>query len=923
MAPRRSEAPAAATNPLAEYASKRAFQVTPEPAPQPVGAHSGRSGPLLFVVQQHAARGPHFDLRLELDGVLKSWAVPKGMLIQPGEHHLAVPTEDHPFAYGAFEGVIPQGQYGAGTMIVWDCGLYWPDETVKDTVVDRGPAQNQVRAELAAGKLSIFLLGEKLKGSYALVRTKDRSWLLLKHRDRRPIRVAADEDARRSVLTPYAVANVSNLAAAERLTFERLIVNGPLEPAPAKLAPMLADATATPFTHRDWMFEPKLDGYRVVAFVTAAGVRLRSRNGLDLTAQFPGIVDDLGQQLVKPMVLDAEVVAFRDARPSFGALQQRARLSVAVDIAVAERATPCVLFCFDLLHALGINLRGATYVDRRRYLKQCLAPTARIQLVHADADGAALYRAAIAAGFEGMIAKRRASIYLPGRRSADWLKVKQVESAEFVVGGYTSGQGSRRDQLGALLLGAWQDGALQPVGNVGSGFDDATIEIVLAALQSRATTQMPFSVLPEADQEMHWARPELVAEVQFAGWTDDRRLRAPVFLRLRADVDPRSLLLPAAPAPGADAAAAGAGTVAAPDDLASDPSQVAAAVLAQLSARGAALTLAVGEHRIKLTNLDKPLWPKHGTAAAVTKRHLLQYLAQAAPFMLCYLRNRPLTVIRMPDGIHGEAFFQKHWERATLPPFVRVVELVDDEGEGRTYVLANNLETLLWLGQMGTIEFHAPHASVPADDLASAAVPRLADREVFDRPDFVVFDLDPYIYSGAEAKGAEPEYNPRAFAKAREVAFHLRELLTAMSLQAFVKTTGKTGLHIFVPIERTIGADQARDICRLVGEHLLRLHPKDLTMDWAVEKRTGRIFFDHNMNGRGRTLNAAYSPRRVAGACVATPVTWEDLATVEPVDLDLSTVAARLRDNGDPWGAILDARHDLTRVFDRAGSKAD
>src|SRR5882672_1976855 len=893
----------AATASLDEYATKRSFTATPEPAPHKV---EQRAGPLLFVIQQHAARNLHFDFRLELDGVLKSWAVPKGVLIQPGEPHLAVLTEDHPLAYGSFEGVIPQGQYGAGNVIVWDCGLYSPDEGEEYAFHDRETAQERVRAELDAGKLSICLLGEKVKGSYSLVRTKDnKSWLLLKHRDPRPMRSSWGDDMSRSVLTPYAVANASNVVATERLTFDKLIPNGPAEPLPPKLAPMLASLAEAPFGHRDWMFEPKLDGYRILAHVGLDGVRLRTRNGIDLTAAFPRIVDDLKSQLALPLLLDGEIIVLRDGRPSFDALQTRVQLRAASDIEAADRATPSVLFCFDLLHVLGMDLRNAAYSDRRRYLGQCLLTTPRVQLVHAETDGEALYRAALASGFEGMIAKRRASLYYPGRRSDDWLKIKHVRSAEFVVGGYTEGKGARRDQFGALVLGVWEEGVLQPVGNAGSGFDDKALGSLTALLAARRATKMPFATKPEVDGKAFWTKPDLVAEVQFAGWTDSGNLRAPVFLRLRNDVDPTTVTRTRARerSVGPEAKAQGAAT--------GDAAQVDA-ILQQLSGSGASLTLTVNTNSIKLTHLDKVLWPAQAGAKAYTKRHLLQYLATVAPFMVRHLAQRPLTVIRMPDGINGEMFFQKHWDGSALPAFVRLIELVSEEGNSRKYVLCNNVETLLWLGQMGVLEFHVPHASVLPD-----APAKIDENEVFDRPDYVVFDLDPYIYSGKEAKGAEPEFNSRAFAKAREVAFNLREILHAMSLQAFVKTTGKTGLHVFVPIERTISTEQARDVCRLVGAHLLRKHPKDITMDWAVEKRTGKIFFDHNMNGRGRTLNAAYSPRRIPGAWVATPVTWDELGQVEPHHFTLSTVPGRLRDNGDPWQGILQARHDLTRVFTR------
>jgi len=282
--------------------------------------------------------------------------------------------------------------------------------------------------------------------------------------------------------------------------------------------------------------------------------------------------------------------------------------------------------------------------------------------------------------------------------------------------------------------------------------------------------------------------------------------------------------------------------------------------------------------------------------------------------MLPHLAHRPLTVIRAPDGVRGETFFQKHWDAATLPAYVDAIELASDDGSTHTYITCDNVQTLLWLGQMGALEFHVPHASLREAKETSGR--KLAERAVFDRPDYIVFDLDPYIYSGKEHKGEEPEYNPAAFAKAREVAYQLRELLAAMSLRAYVKTSGKTGLHIFVPIEPTITSDQARDMCRLVGQHIMRRHPKDITMDWSVVKRTGKIFFDHNMNGRGRTLNAAYSPRLVSSAAVSMPLSWDELAVAEPNDFRLWTAVERLRDNGDSWQGILGARHDLIRILD-------
>jgi bifunctional non-homologous end joining protein LigD len=472
---------------LAEYAGKRAFPATPEPAPE----IAARSGPLLFVVQQHAARRMHFDFRLELDGVLKSWAIPKGPSLDPTVKRLAVQVEDHPFDYASFEGAIPPGQYGAGEVIVWDCGVYALDEGYHGAwATDRAEAQDQVRAALEAGKLSLLLRGEKLKGSFALVRTaQSKNWLLMKHRD--AFATAQDVTALdRSVVSGLTPADFKRLPAPEPLPTERLVPHGRAEAMPTRVEAMLAELGDAPFTHSDWLFEPKLDGYRVLAFVRRGEVTLRSRRGLDLTPAFPVIAAELAAQSAD-MVLDGELLALdASGRPSFNALQNRAGLKTAREIATAERTTPVILYCFDLLHFAGCNLRESPYGDRRRYLAQCLLPSAHVQRVHADADGVALYAAALGQGFEGVMAKRRDGRYEAGRRSGAWLKIKQTHSAEFVIGGYTRGKGAR-EPLGALLLGYWQEGELRYAGLVGSGFDTNSLMTCSAASRPWSPSDSP------------------------------------------------------------------------------------------------------------------------------------------------------------------------------------------------------------------------------------------------------------------------------------------------------------------------------------------------------------------------------------------------------------------------------------------------
>ncbi|HSJ98352.1 MAG TPA: non-homologous end-joining DNA ligase, partial [Myxococcota bacterium] len=731
---------------------KRAFDATPEPAPAMAAAGEG---PLLFVVQRHSARRLHYDLRLECDGVLLSWAVPKGPSLDRIEKRLAVQTEDHPYDYASFEGVIPPGQYGAGEVIVWDCGVYSPDEG-GTAFGDRAEAERRVREDLARGKLGFQLRGEKLKGSFALVKTREaKQWLLIKHADR--FVTTADITARdRSVLSGMAVEDLKAMPA-RRIPASQLVPTGRARPMPAKLAPMLADTAPAPFDRAGWSWEPKLDGYRVLAFIGPEGVRLRSRRGLELSGDFPRLAAELAGQGA-PMILDGEIVAFDAAgRPSFAALQARAQGKTEREIAAADRDTPVVLYCFDLLHFAGIDLVQAPQRDRRRYLAQCLLPSPLLRLVHASDRGVELHAAALATGFEGVVGKRADSRYEPGRRSPSWRKVKPVHSADFVVGGYTRGKGPRAP-LGSLLVGYWERGKLRFASHVGSGFDDAGVKAVRARLEPLAREECPFSEVPERNGPTTWVEPTAVAEVAFQGWTGDGHLRAPVFLRMRDDVDPRKVRRAAravvAAAPGTPGGRA----------IAASPIEE---VVAQLEGTRKEMTLAVGAHRIRLTHLDRVYWPENAALRqpAVTKRDLLRYYAQVSPFMLPHLADRPLTMIRMPGGIDGQRFFQKHWEQER-PEFVEAITVFSGHKDERhEYLLCNNLPTLLWLAQSGTLELHVWHSRArPGADAAAHGTDyagSLASLEasVLNYPDYVLFDIDPYIYSGREAKGAEPELN--------------------------------------------------------------------------------------------------------------------------------------------------------------------
>ncbi len=946
---------AAAATPLAEYDRKRDFERTPEPAGgEPVAPPPEAQRALTFVVHKHAARRLHYDLRLEWDGVMPSWAVPRGPSVRPADRHLAVHVEDHPLSYATFEGVIPRGAYGAGQAIVWDTGTYSPDEGGALSFHDRVEAEARMREGLAAGKISVQLRGRKLHGSWALVRTAKieagkEQWLLLKHRDAAAnpdLDITAEERSVRSGLTiedlqrgmlPDPEAHVPSAQPAE-------LRGARFAPFPSGLEPMQAEARLTPFSDDRWRFEPKLDGMRTLAFVRGGTVELRSRRGLDATRRYPGIARALATQPAHTLVLDGEIVALDDRGvPSFELLQERLHLSGDEQVARAEARIPVIYYVFDLLYLDGLDLRAVPLDDRLETLARVLLPAPAVRLVEElPADGETAYHVATSLGLEGVMAKRRDSTYDSGRRSHAWVKVKGRETAEFVVGGYSSGEGGRAHTFGALLIGAPdEEGRLIYATHVGSGFDDRTLGALRERLDALATETSPFAEPPPTNGHngSTWVRPEIVVEVAFAQRTRDGHLRAPVFLRVRDDKTAGEVVAPVDAVDAVDAVAddvdAGeADDVAlafrsAPDVATPSLAHEIERVLAQLDTPRKALTLAVEGHALRLSNLDKELWPAMVSAPgaagteepAVTKRDLLVYYARVAPWLLSHLRDRPLTLTRYPNGIAADFFYQKHV--ADAPTFVESVQVFSDSGGGdSTYLLCNNLATLLWLGQMADLALHTTLARVnPQPDGHHLATTFSGSKEqieasLLNYPDFLLFDLDPYTYAGTEAKGAEPELNRTAWEQTCRVARWLKALLDGASLASYVKTSGATGLHIYVPVLRDYDYGELRSLCGTFAEFLRREHPKDVTTDWTIEKRTGKVFLDHNQNARIKNLAAPYSPRAKPGAPVSMPLRWDEVGKVYPSDFTIRNAPARLARSGDVWADILAHKQDLRAVIE-------
>ncbi|HLJ53847.1 MAG TPA: non-homologous end-joining DNA ligase, partial [Chthonomonadaceae bacterium] len=840
------------------YAEKRNFAQSPEPAGLD-SADSQRNAAgreRRFVIHKHRARRLHYDLRLEHDGALKSWAVPKGPSLDPSVRRLAVMVEDHPLAYAAFEDVIPAGEYGAGDVIVWDEGT-WAPLSEEDLELNGRAADRAITDGLRHGKLSFALHGKKLLGSWALVRKRDGDdWLLLKHRDafadaehdvlsrdRSAVSGRTIDELHSGRLAPAASVMPSQRPEAARYsdapTGARRATVGAIP-----LEPMLAGTGDAPFTDKAWLFEPKLDGMRALAIIAGGESAHRrshlfSRRGIDITQAFPALVAALSNAVKGEVVLDGEIVSpDASGAPSFQRLQQRMNLRGAAAIARADIHYPVQYFAFDLLYADGYDLRAVPLDRRKRRLACALHVAGPVQLVaYFPEVGESAYAHAIRHGFEGVVAKRLDSRYESGRRSQAWLKIKETASDEFVIGGYTQGAGRRAATFGSLLLGQFDSGGrLQYAGHVGTGFDERTLNDVLRSMEPLRSPNQPFAASPRANAPVTWLRPELVATVRYMARTADGILRAPVFVGLRQDKE-------AAEARTADPAVPPANV--GPADGASEIGQV----LEALGARTESATIEVGGYRMELTNLDKPLWPKLGERRAIVKRDLLAYLAECSPFLLTHMRDRPLTLRRYPNGIAGKSFYQRHWPHA-LPEFVETIrgeqggEESSDRGD--SYLLCNNLATLLWLGQLAVIELHTwlsrdsrfPDAgNVPVEggyggDDGGA---------LLDYPDFILFDLDPYLYSGHEAPGAEPELSRAAYAVACEVARRLRALIESLGLELFVKTSGKTGLHLLVPVVRRHDFAAIRAACETIGRYLMKAYPNLITMEWTTERRTGKV----------------------------------------------------------------------------------
>jgi bifunctional non-homologous end joining protein LigD len=773
---------------LSEYKRKR----DPKKTPEPFGAKSGRKKEPIFVVQRHDARRLHYDFRLERDGALASWAVPKGVPLEPGQQHLAVHVEDHPLDYATFEGEIPRGEYGAGTVEIWDSGTY------------------ELLEEKKNGGLTVRLHGQRLNGTWALVPARlngdEKNWLILRKRD---------ESA----------------------------------PAPRRSGrtylPMLATLAEDVPRGAGWLFEVKWDGYRAIATVAGGEVRLTSRNGNDLTARFANVAREIAKAVKTPdCVLDGEICALDETgRSSFSAMQQ------------GKPGTPIVYYVFDVLEVEGEPLVDLPLVERRKRLEKLLDKRNRtVRLSETFDDGEALLQAAKQQRLEGIVAKRLDSRYAEGKRTRDSLKIKTHGEQEFVVAGYTKGTGRRASSFGSLVLGYYAGGELVYAGNVGTGFNSKEIEKLLDRLRPLRRTTPPFREVPKMPKvrksDVIWVEPKLVVEVEFAEWTHDGRLRAPSYKGMREDKS------------------------------------------AEEVRREAPITDRVkkGSRELKLSNLDKVFFP----VERVTKGDLLEYYRAVAPALLPHLKDRPFTMVRWPDGIEAGRFFQKdapshmpEW----IPTFRTQVSTRESPRQRKwvNFPIVNDELALLWMVNMGCIDMNTWYSRIDKPD----------------RPDWVLFDLDP-----------SPDVG---FKETVQVALLVKQALDAFGLVGFPKTSSAEGMHVLVPVERRYTYSDTRQFAEIVAGAIARTHRGLATTEWTKSKRRG-VLIDANQNGEGKTIASAYSVRPRPGAPVSTPLRWSEVnEDLDPLSFAMPAVLERVRKHGDLFEGVLSTKQRLTEALKALG----
>lgn len=817
---------------LRDYLNKRKFDQTPEPKGS---VKKTKSKQLAFVVQEHHASRLHYDFRLELDGVLKSWAVPKGPSLNPRDRHLAMQVEDHPFEYRKFEGVIPEGSYGAGNVIIWDEGTYEPCTPSPDP-------QKELRKGLKKGHLTFILRGKKLRGEFALIKMRggEKGWLLVKKDDE----FASMADVTTLDTSVKTGRKVDDLGAHGKLPD---LSGYPKKARPWRVGPMLCTLAEKPFTKEGWLFEIKWDGYRALASKKGGGTDLYSRTGQDFSTHYPPVYEAL-HELSHDVILDGEIVVIdKTGKPHFEWLQNYRDL---------KRRHPdgtLAYYVFDILWCDGRDLRGMPLARRKQILAAVIPKNSAIRYSdHIETQGEALLGTMRQRGLEGIVAKLADSPYREGVRGRNWLKIKTHQRQEAVIGGFTEPRGGRK-YLGSLLLGVYQGDDFVYVGHSGGGFTGRQLHDLHAQLTKIERSSSPFVTTPKPNAPVHWVQPKLVAEMSFTEWTDEGYMRHPKFEGMRTDKKPHDVhrekprgIVPAKPAKK---------EASVPKNTSGGP---------------------------EFTHLDKVFFPKH----KYTKGDLIDYYNGMADYILPYIKDRPLSLLRQPGGVTDKGFFQKNMEH--LPDWVPSTDIYSESHGGNMHwMVAGDINTLLYAVQLGSIEINPWNARVGH----------------LDNPDWLVIDLDPEGVS---------------FNNVIKVAQTVKTVCDEWGVAGYPKTSGKTGLHIYIPLGAKYTHDQARDFAHLMAIEVNKREPKLTSIERNPAKRPHKIYVDYMQNRHGQTLAAPYSVRPTPDATVSTPLHWDEVTKgLSPGQFTIKNIHNRLRQTGDLWKPVTGKGVDIVKVLNR------
>lgn len=837
---------------LEKYNSKRDFTKTAEPK----GKAGSAKGKLKFVIQRHAASHLHYDFRLEMDGVLKSWAVPKGPSLNPADKRLAMMVEDHPFAYRTFEGSIPEGNYGAGEVEIWDEGTYEPIEKIK------GKSDDLVmQHELHKESLKFVLHGKKLKGEFALVKIKNsnegNSWLLIKHKDKYSTDFydAEENTAPDSKVTKYLNAKGNKKETSPKESIRSFKNYAPVLSGEKKLkkfiTPMLADTAQKPFSGKDWAFEIKWDGYRAIADLRK-DVQLYSRNGISYLEKFKKVSNSLKFQSHE-MVLDGELVAYDDkGKPNFQWLQR-----------IGENPNLNVIYqVFDLLWLNGHSTENLNYLQRKELLKEALTETDFIKYHdHVLEKGGDFFRMTEKMELEGMIAKKTDSVYREGTRNGDWLKIKSQQTEEVLICGFTAPKGARK-KFGSLILGRYNGEDLIFCGHTGTGFSDKGLVALYAKMEPLITSESPFAKTPKTNDKPTWIKPELIAEIKFTELTKDHIFRHPVFLRLREDLNPEDLNF----------------------KKENERNIWENAPIKQSAMKRENETLKkIDEKEVKLTNQNKIYFPKD----QLTKGDVIAYYQSIAKYILPHLKGRPQSMNRFPNGIDGMSFYQKDASEE-IPQWIETQKVHSESGDKFiNYILCNDKATMAYLNNLGCIELNVWTSRV----------------ETIDKPDYLVLDLDP------------SENN--SFEEVIETAIMVKTIMDKGKIKGYCKTSGSSGIHIYIPTGAEYSFEQVKNFAHILMQMVQKELPDFTTLERALQKRDkNKIYLDYLQNRRGQTLASVYSLRPKNGAPVSMPIEWDELKPgLKPTDFNIENALERIKKNGDLFKPVLGKGFDMLKAI--------